>query len=69
MKKKIFLFTTTFLAGTSAGTGYEWTDVLKGNLNAATFLDWFNSSEKHVHTRSLIILDLIPLVFLAIQAA
>lgn len=68
MKKKIFLFITTFLAGTSSGTGYEWTDVLKGKVDAATFLDWFNSSEKYVHTRSLIILDLIPLVFLTIQA-
>lgn len=69
MLKKSFLFVTTILTATSISTGYSWTDVLKGTVNASTFLDWFNNSEKYAHIRGLIILDLIPLVFLMIQAA
>jgi hypothetical protein len=67
MPKRIFLFITTFLTATSVSTGYGSTDALKGNVNVATFLDWFNNVEKYVHVKGLIVLDLIPAFFLIIQ--
>ncbi len=68
MFKKTFLFITTILAATSVSTGYGATDVLKGSVNAATFLDWFNSAEKYLYVKGLIVFDLIPALFLIIQA-
>lgn len=69
MFKKTLLFITTFLTATSVTNGYAWTDSLKGNVNATTFLDWFSNAEKYVHIKGLIILDLVPAIFLIIQAA
>lgn len=67
MSKKVFLFVTAILVATSASTGYGANDMLKGNVNASTFLDWFHNSEKYLHLKALIILDLIPAIFLIIQ--
>ena len=67
MFKNTFLFITAFLVATSASTGYGSTDSLKGNVNAATFLDWFSNAERSLHVKGLIILDLIPILFLIIQ--
>lgn len=68
MFKNTFLFITTLLVATSVSTGYGSTDSLKGSVNVETFLDWFNASEKYLHVRGLIILDLIPALVLIIQA-
>lgn len=68
MFKKNFLFATTILTATAVSTGYGSTDSLKGNANAATFLDWFNTAEKYVAPNGFIVLDLIPILFLTIQA-
>ncbi|QHV97939.1 hypothetical protein [Spirosoma endbachense] len=68
MLKKTFLFIATILTATSATTGYGEPDSLKGKVNLATFLDWFNNAEKYVHVKGLIVLDLIPVIFLTIQA-
>ena len=68
MFKKIFLFIATILAATSASTGYGAPDFLKGEVNVTTFLDWFNNAHKYVHVNGLIVLDLIPAIFLIIQA-
>ncbi|MBK7428248.1 MAG: hypothetical protein IPI60_15135 [Saprospiraceae bacterium] len=68
MFKKTFLFITTILAAVSASTGYGATDSLKGNINVATFLDWFGNTEKYIHVKGLIVLDLIPIIFLIVQA-
>jgi uncharacterized membrane protein len=68
MYKKVFLFITTILAVCSISNGYGPIDSLKGDVNATTFLDWFNNTEKFVHIRGIIVLDLIPIVFLIIQA-
>lgn len=59
---------TTILAATSVSTGYDAPDSLKGTVNASTFLDWFGTAEQYVHVKGLIILDLIPILFLLIQA-
>jgi len=67
MFKNTFLFITAFLAATSASNGYGSTDSLKGNVNAATFLDWFSNAERYLHVNGLIALDFIPLLFLIIQ--
>lgn len=67
MAKKTFLFITTLLVATSASTGYDTTDFLKGAINITTFLDWFNISEKYIHVKGLIVFDLIPVLFLIIQ--
>jgi hypothetical protein len=69
MLKKTFLFITTILTATSVSTGYSWTESLNGTVSAATFLDWFNNAEKYAHINGLIVLDLVPAVFLIIQAA
>lgn len=68
MFKKSFLFATTILAATAVSTGYGSTDSLKGNVNPATFLDWFNSAAQYVPGTGLVVLDLIPILFLAVQA-
>lgn len=68
MLKKIFLFITTILAAVSASTGYGASDSLKGNVNVTTFLDWFSNTEKYIHVKGLIVLDLIPIIFLIVQA-
>lgn len=68
MLKKTFLFITTILTATSASTGYGEPDSLKGTVNIATFLDWFNNAEKYVHTKGIVLLDLIPALFLIVQA-
>lgn len=68
MFKKIFLFITTILVATSASTGYTAQDLFKGSVPVTTFLDWFNIAEQYVHVKGLIILDLVPAVFLIVQA-
>ena len=68
MLKKSFLFITALLAAVSASTGYGATDSLKGNINIATFLDWFSHTEKYINVKGLIVLDLIPIIFLIGQA-
>lgn len=68
MLKKSFLFITALLAAVSASTGYGATDSLKGNINIATFLDWFSHTEKYINVKGLIVLDLIPIIFLIVQA-
>ena len=68
MFRKAFLFITTILTATSVATGYDAPDSLKGNVNAQVFLDWFNTAEKYVHVKGLIILDLVPMLFLLVQA-
>jgi hypothetical protein len=68
MFKRTFLFITTILAATSASNGYNVQDLFKGSVPVTTFLDWFNIAEKYVHLKGLIILDLIPVVFLIVQA-
>jgi|GEM_PF-1944536 len=68
MFKKTFLFITTILTGTSASTGYDAPGSLKGAVDASIFLDWFNHAEKYVHVKGPVVLDLIPGVFLIIQA-
>ncbi|MEJ8820257.1 hypothetical protein [Lacibacter sp. H407] len=68
MFKKTFLFITTFFTAASVSTGYGATDSLKGTVNVTTFLDWFNSTEKYVPVTGLIVLDLIPILFLIVQA-
>ncbi|MES2811010.1 MAG: hypothetical protein V4670_00935 [Bacteroidota bacterium] len=59
---------TTILAAVSASTGYGASDSLKGGVNFTTFFDWFSNTEKYIHVKGLIILDLIPIIFLIIQA-
>jgi uncharacterized membrane protein len=68
MFKKAFLFITTILVGVSASTGYNGQDIFKGSASITSFLDWFNVSEHYVHLKGLIILDLIPAIFLIVQA-
>jgi hypothetical protein len=68
MFKKTFIFITTILVATSASTGYNAQDLYKGSIPITTFLDWFNTTEKYVHLKGLIILDLIPAVFLIVQS-
>lgn len=68
MFKKAFLFITTILVGVSASTGYNGQDIFKGSASITSFLDWFNVSEHYVHPKGLIILDLIPAIFLIVQA-
>ena len=68
MFKKIFLFITTILTATSVSTGYGSTDPLTGTVNVATFLDWFSCAQKYVHAKGFIVLDLIPMLFLIVQA-
>jgi len=68
MFKKTFLFITTLLTATSVSTGHGSTDALKGNVDVTLFLDWFNHAEKCVQLKALILLDLIPILFLIIQA-
>ena len=67
MLKKIFLFITTILVGTSVSVGYSGQDLFKGDVPITRFLDWFNIAEHYVHQKGLIILDLIPAVFLIVQ--
>ena len=67
MFKKSILFITTILTATSVSTGYGSTDTLKGGVNVETFLDWFNHAEKYAHLKSLIVLDLIPIILLIAQ--
>jgi len=67
MFKKTFLFITTILVGISASNGYNGQDLFKGSASITSFLDWFNISEHYVHTKGIIILDLIPAVFLIVQ--
>jgi hypothetical protein len=68
MFKKTFLFITTILVATSASNGYNTQDLFKGAISIAGFLDWFKYAEHYVHIKGLIILDLIPAVFLIVQA-
>lgn len=68
MFKKIFLFVTTVVTAISVSAGYGSTDALRGVVNAEVFLDWFTQAEKYVHGTSLILLDLIPVLFLIVQA-
>lgn len=68
MLKKSFLFITAILAAVSTSTGYGATDSLKGNVNVVTFLDWFSNTEKYIHLKGLIVLDLVPIIFLIVQA-
>jgi hypothetical protein len=68
MYKKTFLFITTIFVATSATIGYNGQDLFKGTTSITTFLDWFTIAEKYVHVKGLIILDLIPAVFLIVQA-
>lgn len=67
MFKKTFLFITTILVGISASNGYNGQDVFKGSASITSFLDWFSITEHYVHTKGIIILDLIPAVFLIFQ--
>lgn len=67
MAKKYFLFVTTLLVATSASIGYDANDFLKGDINVASFLDWFSISEKYIRIKGLIVFDLIPALFLIIQ--
>lgn len=69
MFKKIFLFITTILVATSASNGYNVQDLFKGSVPVTTFLDWFKIAAQYVHVKGLIILDLVPAVFLIVQAA
>lgn len=68
MLKKALLFITTILTAASVSTGYGASDALKGNVNVATFLDWFNATNKYVPIKGLIVLDIIPIIFLIVQA-
>ncbi len=68
MFKKTFLFITTILVATSVSIGYNGQDLFKGATAITNFLDWFNNTEKYAHVKGIIILDLIPAVFLLIQA-
>ena len=67
MFKKIFLFITTILVGTSVSVGYSGQDLFKGDVPITRYLDWFIIAEHYVHLKGLIILDLIPAVFLTVQ--
>jgi hypothetical protein len=67
MFKKTFLFITTILVATSASNGYVAQDFFKGAVPITRFLDWFKYADYYVHTKGLIILDLIPAVFLIVQ--
>lgn len=68
MFKKSILFITTLLAAISVSNGYGSTDTLKGAVNLELFLDWFRHAEKYVHITGLLVLDLIPILFLIVQA-
>ena len=68
MNKKTFLFITTILVGLSTSIGYNGQDIFKGSTSITSFLDWFNITEQYVHLKGLIILDLIPAIFLIVQA-
>jgi|JI7StandDraft_1071085.scaffolds.fasta_scaffold02573_4 uncharacterized membrane protein len=67
MLKKTILFIATLLTAASVSTGYGSTDALKGAVNPEIFLDWFIHAEKYVHSKGLIVLDLIPILFLIVQ--
>lgn len=69
MFKKTFLFITTILVGISVSIGYNGQDLFKGDFPITSFLDWFKNAEHYVHVKGLIILDLIPALFIIIQAA
>lgn len=68
MFKKTFLFITTILVATSASNGYVAQDLFKGAIPVTSFLDWFKYAAFYVHIKGLIILDLIPVLFLIVQA-
>lgn len=68
MLKKSILFITTLLTAISVSSGYGSTDTLMGTVNVEVFLDWFRHAEKYVHVTGLIVLDMIPILFLIVQA-